>query len=284
MGNFNHNSSSDKVVLITGASAGIGRELALACSRRGMRPVLVARRQDRLEQLAEECLQAGASDAWSLSADVGARESCVEIVQHIEQRWGSLDILFNNAGFAVSSDLADLADISKFERVMDVNFRAAMWLTHAALPMLKKASGRICGISSVAGLFSMGGSASYNASKFAMRGFFDALRQELRGTGVSVTMIYPGFVVTEFISRVQDAEGNERGRQALSFYKPHMMSAERCAQISLNATMKRKREKVFTVSANLARWLQLVAPGALDYFVDRYRRKKIKRRAEQSDG
>jgi short-subunit dehydrogenase len=259
----------NKVVLITGASSGIGEALALELSHAGCHLVLTARRKEKLQEIASLCEERGASSTLVIAADVGNKGECYSLIEKTITKYDRLDILINNAGYAVSSELQNVSDISLFENVMDVNFRGAMWCTHAALPHLKESRGSICGISSVAGFFSMRGASSYNASKFAMRGFFDALRQELKGHGVSVTMIYPGYVTTNFKSRVQDEKGTERGQKANAFYKPHMMSAQKCAQITLNAIAKRKRQVVMTIAVNLARWAQLLIPGIIDDIVSK---------------
>lgn len=255
----------NKVVIITGASAGIGRALARQAATEGAKLMLSARRENLLLELKRECQELGSPEVEILAVDIGSRSACQSLVNTTLERFGRIDVLINNAGYAVSGNLLELADISLFESVMNVNFMAAVWLTHSSLPHLVKTGGAICGISSVAGLFSKAGSSSYNASKFAMKGFFDSLRQEVQSEGVSVTMIYPGYVVTEFASRVQDTSGKERGKQALKFYKPHMMSAERCAKITFRAIKKRKREVVMTFMVNLARWVAIPFPGLIDF-------------------
>lgn len=260
----------EQVVVITGASAGIGRELALQAAEQGARLVLAARDAARLQQLAADCRTAG-GDAIAVPTDVADREACGRLIETAVRTWGRIDVLINNAGYGLTSDIADLTDISLVDRLMQVNFNGSVYCTWYALPHLKLSRGKIVVISSVAGRFSMGGSAAYNASKFALRGFFDALRQELVASGVSVTVIYPGYVVTEFAARVQDSAGQARGARALGIYSPKLMSAAACARITLAAAARRRREVLMTLQAKIGEWLRLIAPGFMERILIGYR-------------
>ena len=261
------------VAIVTGASAGIGTELALQLADRGAKVVLAARDAERLEAVAEQCRGQGA-EALVVPTDVGDRGACKALIEKTVAEFGRIDVLFNNAGYAVGSELAELEDIELFDRQMRVNFNGSMWCTYFALPHLIKSGGRICAISSVAGWFSMAGNSIYNASKFAMRGFFDSIRQELKPKGVSVTVIYPGYVVTEFFARVENKSGVRRGPEALGFYKKSMMTAATCARITLDATARRKRDVLMTIQAKIGLWVKRLFPGLIDKILIAYRRRR----------
>lgn len=274
---------AEKVMIITGASAGIGRELALQAAAQGARLVLAARDAARLEILASECRAAG-GEAIAVPTDVSDREACGALIQHTLEKFGRIDVLINNAGYGMTADIGDLRDITLVDRLMQVNFNGSVYCTWFALPHLKESRGRIIVMASVAGHFSMGGSAAYNASKFAMRGFFDALRQELAASGVSVTIICPGYVASEFAARVQGGDGRERGPRALGIYSPKIMSAATCARITLAAAASRKREVLMTMQAKIGRWLRLLAPGLMERILIRYRAARDRRMRELLTG
>lgn len=265
-----------KVAVVTGASVGIGRELALQLAGQGAKVVLAARDKARLNEVAEECRGRG-GEAMAVPTDVSDKAACRNLIERTVAEHGEIDLLINNAGYGLTADLIDIEDICLLEELMQVNFNGSLYCTYYALPHIVKARGRIVGISSIAGYFSSPGSSAYNASKFAMRGFFNALRMELAGRGVSVTMIYPGYVITEFAARVKDKHGNERGDKAAEMYKKSMMSAEACARITLRAVAKRKREVLMTVQAKIGRWVHLLLPGLLDRMVRKYRTGRDKR-------
>lgn len=261
---------SGRVAVVTGASAGLGRELALQLAAQEARVVLAARNRFRLDEVARECRSRG-GEAMVVPTDVGDKAACRHLIEQTVAEYGGVDLLINNAGYGLTADLLDIEDIGLLERLMQVNFNGSLYCTFYALPHIVKSKGSIVGISSVAGYFSAPGSSAYNASKFAMRGFFDALRMELAATGASVTMIYPGYIVTEFAARVQDRYGKERGNKALGTYRKSMMSAEKCAHITLRAAAKRKREVLIPLYAKLGRWFRLLFPRLYDRLIRKYR-------------
>jgi short-subunit dehydrogenase len=263
----------NKVTIITGASAGIGRQMALQLARQGAKVVLASRNKQKLDELAKECQQLG-GQSLVVATDVSNKEECKKLIDAAVAEFGSIDLLINNAGYAVSAELSEVNDIAIFEQQMQVNFHGSMYCSYFALPHLRRSKGRICGISSIAGYTSMAGSSIYNASKFAMRGFFNALRQELKSDGISVTMIYPGYVITDFMANVQNGEGQDRGTGALKFYKKWMMTAERCAAITLKACASRKRQVIMTFYANAGIWAYRLFPGLVDAILNKYRLKR----------
>ena len=254
----------NQVAIVTGASTGIGRALALQLSDQGAKVVLAARRADRLEQVAGECRALG-GDAMVVPTDVSDEAQCKTLVERTVTTFGRLDMLINNAGLAASALLDEFPDLHLFKHTMEVNFYGAVFCTYYALPYLKQSTGRIVAISSVGGKAAIPYNTPYCASKYALHGFFDALRMELYPNGVSVTVVCPYWVVTEFHEAQLNKDGVPRGPRGRSIYTNKMMTAERCARITIRAALKRHRE-VLMGPGTLAVWLKLIAPGFLDWF------------------
>lgn len=192
------NHLSGKAVIITGASSGIGEAAARLLAAEGARVALVARRKDRLGRLAAEIAGAGGA-ALAIEGDVTDAETCREIVAQVVRSWSGIDVLVNNAGVMLLGPALE-APLEEWDRMLDLNVKAALHLTHAALPhMVEKKSGDIVNISSVAGRTTRAGSAVYNATKWGLNAFTDALRQELAQgkTGIRTTIIEPGLTETE---------------------------------------------------------------------------------------
>jgi short-subunit dehydrogenase len=249
-------------IIITGASDGIGRELALLLAARGANLVLAARSQVKLDTVAKSCEAVGAS-ALSLHTDVTDPEGCRAMVEAAIARFGGIDILVNNAGISMYSPFEKTADLSVYERVMRVNYLGAMYCTHFALPHLKSRKGLIVAISSLQGKTGFPGFTAYSASKHAMQGFFDSLRIELRDSGVGVLIVSPGAVATQIHTKRLgvDPKGESdaptrRGGGA--------MAVDECARQIVHAMERRRRELVMTGQARLLQWVKMVAPGFVD--------------------
>jgi short-subunit dehydrogenase len=253
----------NQVAIVTGASAGIGRSLALQLADQGAKVVLAARRVERLEQVAAECLQRG-GETLVVPVDVGDETQCKTLVEKTLDKFNRLDLLINNAGLAVTALLDDLPDLHLFRHTMDVNFQGAVNCTYYALPHLKQTRGRLVAISSLGGKAAIPYNTPYISSKFALHGFYDALRMELLQHGVSCTVVCPYWVVTEFHEAQLNKDGVPRGSLGRAVYSNKMMTAERCAEITLQAAYKRRRE-VLMGPGMLTVWLKLLAPGFLDW-------------------
>jgi short-subunit dehydrogenase len=252
-----------QVVIITGASAGIGRALALQLARQGAKVVIAARRRERLEQVAADCRLLGA-EALVVPTDVSDEAQCKALVDETLAVFGRLDMLINNAGLAVLSLFVDYPDLQLFRHAIDVNFYGAVSCTYYALPYLQQTHGRIVAISSMGGKAALPYNTPYIASKYALNGFYDALRMEASRSEVSTTVICPWWVVTEFHEAQMDKNGVPYGPRGRAIYSRRMMSAERCAEITLRAAYKRRRE-VLMGPGPLIVWLKLLSPRLLDW-------------------
>jgi short-subunit dehydrogenase len=259
------NTFREKIIIVTGASSGIGKALALRLADEGAWLALAARNTQRLESLAEKCQQRG-SKAIAIPTDVEDESQCRALIKRTYETYGRIDMLVNNAGIDVVSKLEDLPDLRLFKQVVNVNFYGTVQCTYYALPYLKETRGRIVNISSLGGILAIPFNTSYVASKFAMIGFSDSLRMEVEQAGVSVTVICPSWVVTEFHERYLDRNGHPKGPSGRAIYTEKTMTADQCAQIVLRAARQRKRQVVMR-PGSLALWLKLIAPGLADRLI-----------------
>ncbi|MDF3834629.1 SDR family oxidoreductase [Cupriavidus basilensis] len=252
-----------KVVLITGASDGIGAELALLLAQQGARLALAARRVDMLKALAERIRrQYPAAEVAFWRVDVSDEADCRRLVATVVAQYGVLDVLVNNAGVSAHGYFEQVSDHGYYEQVMRVNYFGAMWCTREALPHLRKRGGLMVAVSSLAGKIGVPGRTAYSASKFALAGFCEALRAELRGTGVDVCVVFPGVVATDTRINGFGPDGRALGESRLR--EEGAMSAQECARQMLAAMTTRKRELVMTAKGRLGLWLKLLAPRLVE--------------------
>jgi NADP-dependent 3-hydroxy acid dehydrogenase YdfG len=227
-----------KVVLITGASAGIGRASALALAQEGASMVLTARRKDRLEELTRAVQTAGGKAVYVVG-DAIQEEVAQQCVSSAVQAFGSLDILINNVGVGNYKNLVDTS-AAEYDELMDSNVRSTFLFTRHAVPiMLKQGSGTILMISSMAGIYGFPGEAVYCATKFAQVGMAQALDKELRPYGIKVGVICPGGVKTEFAL--------EKGRTEQGVAQSGMLEAEDVASAVLLACTQSVNSRIIEV-------------------------------------
>jgi short-subunit dehydrogenase len=248
-------------ILITGASEGIGRALALELARDRPRLTLVARNRERLESVASECRELGA-EVCTVSADLANERECLRAVGEALVRFGALDMLVNNAGITMWSRFDAIADFGVFEQVMRVNFLSAVHCTRAALPALKTSRGLIVAVASLAGLNGVPERTAYAASKHAIVGCFESLRIELAGSGVDVTIVAPDFVVSETHRRAIGPGGEPLGHSPM--HEPSIMSAEQCARLMRRALVRRQRLLITSLRGRLGRFVKPLLPRLMD--------------------
>jgi short-subunit dehydrogenase len=258
-------------IILTGASEGIGRALALALASRGARVALAARDRERLESLAQECRGRG-GEALAIPTDVTNQQDLEWLVAETVKAFGGIDALVHNAGITMWSRFDALQDFSIFERLMEVNYLAPVRLTALALPHLRESRGLIVAVASLSGLTGVPERSGYAASKHAMVGFFDSLRIELADTGVDVSVIAPDFVVSEIHKRAIGPDGEPLGASPMMQAK--IMTADECAARIVRGMEKRERLVLMTTRGRLGRWLKLIAPS----LIDRIAAKAIKQR------
>src|SRR4051812_44868768 len=251
------------VVVLTGASAGIGREMALQLAAQGAELVLAARGAEPLEAVAAECRARGAR-AVAVPTDVGDEAQCRALVERAAEAYGRIDTLVNNAGIGMWARFDEMRDLAPFERIMRVNYLGCVYPTYYALPHLKQSRGRIVVVNSLTGLTGVPTRSGYAASKHAVAGFFDSVRIELEDSGVTVTQVFPGFVATEIRERAFGPDGRALGGGDSPGREREVMSAGECARQTLAAAAKRKRELVMTLRGKLGAKIKLVAPRLID--------------------
>lgn len=191
-----------KVVIVTGASSGIGEATARVLAEAGARVVLAARRKDKLDTLADEITHAGGT-AMVVEADVTDQSVCENLIKKVHDEWGTIDILINNAGVMLLGPVIG-APLEEWERMVQLNVMGLLYMTHAVLPIMQEQnSGHVVNISSVAGRTNGPASAVYNLTKWGVGAFTESLRQELVAskTGIRTTLIEPGAVATELIDQ-----------------------------------------------------------------------------------
>lgn len=244
------------MAVITGASSGIGAATAVACAREGMRVVLAARRPDRLAGVAADVRAAG-GEARVVPTDVGDPQAVGALVDATVAGWGRLDVLVNNAGIGLLAAVEDTR-ATDFERLLRVNFLGAVYATLAALPhMRRQGGGHIVNVASVIGKRASPFRAAYVASKFALVGFSEALRMELRPAGIHVTCVCPVGTATEFF----EAEENRLG---IPGRRGPVQPAERFAR-AIVAALRRPRPEVHPYPPARALFvLNALAPGLVD--------------------
>jgi short-subunit dehydrogenase len=255
-----------EVILITGGSDGIGAEMArqlAARHRQDLALVLAGRSQEKLDAVAAQCRALG-SEVLTVAMDVAVQAQCRDLVDQAVRRFGRLDTLVNNAGVSAQAlfEDVDAQDLHWYETLMKVNLWGSVWCTHAALPHIKAARGRIVAVSSLSGLLGIPGRSAYAATKFAMTGFFEALRAEMKGAGVSVTIAYPGVVITQLRHRGYNARGEAAGFSGLR--EDDAMTAQECARLIVEGMQRRQRDIVMTAKGKIGRFLKLVAPGVVE--------------------
>lgn len=255
-----------RVIVITGASDGIGAEIARQLARKhGAQAALVlaARNQVKLEEVAQQCRAHGAQ-AEAVMTDVAQEAQCRALIDKAMQLFGRIDALINNAGMSAQALFSDVRaqDLHWYEDLMRVNFWGSVWCTHAALPHLKASRGCIVAVASLAGLIGVPGRTAYSATKFAMAGFFESLRIELKPAGVSMTTAYPGVVATEIRYRGYNAKGEAAGQSGLR--EDNAMTVDECARLIIDGMDRRDREVVMTARGKLGRFMKLIAPGMVE--------------------
>jgi short-subunit dehydrogenase len=250
--------------IVTGASGGIGEEIALRMAAGGARLVLTARRVDELERVALRC-RASRAEVVVAPTDVSVRSECTALVDKAISHFGRLDVLVNNAGQGMWGRVDEVTDLSVFDTMLRVNYLSAVWCTMAALPHLKQTRGRILTLGSVSGLTGVPLRSGYAAAKHALTGFLDTLRIELEGTGVSVTMIHPGFVSTGSQARNLGIDGTVLGAMPVKPRGGH--TPEEIADLLLDAGLARKRDVIPGWRSKLGLMLRPFFPGLIDGMV-----------------
>jgi len=248
----------DKIVVVTGGTAGIGRAMAAHLLQEGAYVAVCARSQQSLYEM-RTALQS--NNLLVIPADVSIEQDCQSFINQVIAAWGGIDVLINNAGISMKGDFRDTGT-DVIRKVMDINFMGMVYCTKFALESIIQRKGSIVGISSIAGYRGLPGRSGYSASKFAMNGWLEALRTELYETGVNVMWASPGFTKSN-IRQVALMDGHQiQGKSPLNEDK--LMTPEACASQILQAIQNRNRTLVMTFQGKRTVFLNKLFPGLAD--------------------
>jgi len=251
----------NKVIIITGASSGIGLACAREFAQRGAKLVLAARSAEKLAEIQDE-LKAAGSEVISVKTDVSVEADCIKLVDEAINEFGQIDVLVNNAGISMRA-IFESVDLTVLKQLMDVNFWGTVYCTKYALPHLLQQKGSVVGVSSIAGYVGLPGRTGYSSSKFAMHGFLEALRIENLKKGLHVLIAAPGFTASNVRKAALTADGSNQGETPRKEEK--MMTAEEVAVHLAKAIIKRKRTLILTfVEGKVTVFLKKFLPGLLE--------------------
>jgi len=257
----------NKVVLITGASSGIGKQTAIEFAKLGSSIILVARRKNKLEQVENELKQFNVNTLVCV-CDVSKKDQVEELSKIVLQKFDSIDILVNNAGFAIYGSVSDLS-INEIESQMETNYFGMIYCVKNFLPlMLKKKSGHIVNVASVGASFSVPGVSSYCATKFAMLGFSEGLKHELYGTGVGLTVVSPIMVRTPLFEHPSFTNFSK-------FSTGVSLSSETVAKTIIKASNSSRLEIVVPSVARVVIWFKQTFPFLINPIIGRIFRKQL---------
>jgi len=251
-----------KRIVITGASSGLGEELAYRYATLGASLVLGARREDKLNTVSQKCKILGAGDVLSIKADFSIEADCKRFIETIVQKWQGFDILILNAGISGQFKVEDVKDSSNFKEIFNTNVYGYVNTTIYALPHLLKNKGQIVAISSLLGKVWGPTRSAYSASKHALDGFFNSLRCEVDNK-ITITLIYPGFFISEIHDKLLNADGSkiQNVKRDLSQF----MSLEEATRLTLDGIEDKRRELVMTPLGHpIIRMLLIIYPNLVD--------------------
>lgn len=259
-----------KVVIVTGASSGIGKALALRLAAGGNKVVMGARNAQALTDLATQ-IRSNGGEVLGVTTDVSRKEDCEQLIQAAVKQYGGIDVLINNAGVSMRA-LFGKTDFSVLEHLMQVNFWGAVYCSHYALPYLLDRQGSLVGISSIAGFKGLPGRAGYSASKFALQGFLEVVRTENLKRNLHVLTVCPGFTASNIRNTALSADGSIQGESPRK--ESEMMTADEAARQIIRAIEKRKRDLVMTTQGKLTVWVSKLLPSLSDRLVYKHMAKE----------
>ena len=253
----------NKIVIVTGASSGIGKATALSFAQKGAYLVLAARSVAKLNILSEQLTPFGV-EVLIVPTDVSIEADCKNLMDKALEKFGRIDVLVNNAGISMRAAFADI-ELDVLKKVMDVNFWGTVFCTRYAMASILKSKGSIVGVSSIAGYKGLPGRTGYSSSKFAMHGFLESVRIENLKNGIHVLIACPGFTASNIRNTALDANGSVQGETPRDEQK--MMQPEEVAKAMVAAVEKRKDRLTLTANGKLTVFLNKFFPKMVDKLV-----------------
>lgn len=253
----------NKVVVITGATSGIGRALAYEFAAKGSKVVIGARNHEKLIEVAEDIKLKGGEIAFA-QTDVSSEADCKNLILTAVERFGKIDVLINNAGVSMRALFEDV-ELKVIKELMDINFWGTVYCTKFALPYILEQKGSVVGVSSVAGIKGLPGRTGYSASKFAMHGLLESIRIENLKNNLHVLVAMPGFTSSNIRVSSRNSDGESQGESPREENK--MMSSEKVAGKIYNAVRKRKYHLVLTSNGKIIVLINKFFPKLLDKLI-----------------
>jgi short-subunit dehydrogenase len=251
----------DKVIIVTGASSGIGLAIAREFAAQGARVVMAARSADLLRNAEKDLVSAG-YDAFAVITDVTVENDCKVLIEKTIEKYGRIDVLINNAGISMRALFIDV-DIDVLKRLFDVNFWGAVHCTKYALPFLIKTRGYVVGVSSVAGFVGLPGRTGYSASKYALHGFLETLRIENLKNGLHVLILCAGFTKSDIRKKALTANGQPQGFTPREEEK--MMQPEDVAKAIVRSLRRNRNYVILTLEGKMTALVKRIAPRFIEY-------------------
>ena len=255
---------TDKIVVITGGSDGIGKALVAQFLALGAKVATCGRNENKLSLLVAEF---PSSNLFTAQVDVSKQDQSEAFIKQVVDNWGRIDILINNAGISMRALVSEVS-VQTLQNVMDINFWGTVYCTKAALPSIKQNKGVIVGVSSIAGYRGLPGRSGYSASKFALNGWLEALKTELYASGTHVMWVCPGFTTSNIRNAALDKNAKAQGESPMD--EGAMMSSEDCATHIIHAIEKRSRSLVLTFTGKRTVFMNKYFPAWADKLVHHF--------------
>ena len=255
---------TDKIVVITGGSDGIGKALVAQFLALGAKVATCGRNENKLSLLAAEF---PSSNLFTAQVDVSKQDQSEAFIKQVVDNWGRIDVLINNAGISMRALVSEVS-VQTLQNVMDINFWGTVYCTKAALASIQQNKGVIVGVSSIAGYRGLPGRSGYSASKFALNGWLEALKTELYASGTHVMWVCPGFTTSNIRNAALDKNAKAQGESPMD--EGAMMSSEQCATHIIHAIEKRSRSLVLTFTGKRTVFMNKYFPAWADKLVHHF--------------
>ena len=255
---------TDKIVVITGGSDGIGKALVAQFLALGAKVATCGRNENKLSLLAAEF---PSSNLFTAQVDVSKQDQSEAFIKQVVDNWGRIDVLINNAGISMRALVSEVS-VQTLQNVMDINFWGTVYCTKAALASIQQNKGVIVGVSSIAGYRGLPGRSGYSASKFALNGWLEALKTELYASGTHVMWVCPGFTTSNIRNAALDKNAKAQGESPMD--EGSMMSSEQCATHIIHAIEKRSRSLVLTFTGKRTVFMNKYFPAWADKLVHHF--------------